>query len=263
MGGTVGRKRGVWSLLLCLLFCGPLLAGPLRLYTEEYPPLNFSRDGKPVGLSVEVVEELIRRTGDAASINLVPWARGLRETETKPDVGLFVTMRTEPREQRFQWVGPLLVSVTSFYGLRDSGLRIDSLHQAAEAGLIVVPRDWYSYEILRNAGLSNVQGVVGPQQMMQMLRRGRAKLIVAENTSLPGLLSLAQMRMEEVEPLHRFLDSYGYIAFSSQTDPALVARWQQALDGMRADGSFERIYRRWLPGQPLPERRPRLPHLQP
>ena len=38
-----------------------------------------------------------------------------------------------------------------------------------------------------------------------------------------------------------------YIAFSLHTDAARVARWQQALQGMRHDGSLERIYRRWFP----------------
>ena len=40
-----------WRWLGCLfalsLFPG-LQAAPLQLYTEEYPPLNFARDGRPV-----------------------------------------------------------------------------------------------------------------------------------------------------------------------------------------------------------------------
>lgn len=256
-------RWGVLGLLLWLLCALPVGAGPLRLYTEEYPPVNFSQAGKPTGLAVEVVEELILRTGDLASISLAPWARGLHEVESRADVGLFTTARTALREQRFQWVGPVLKTVGSFYALKGSGLQPGSLQEAERLGLIVVPRDWYSFELLRNAGLKNVQGVVGPKQMMLMLKLGRAKMIVAENTSLAGLLEQAQMRMEEVEPVLHLIDTYGYIAFSQGTDPARVARWQAALDSMYEDGSFARIYQHWLPGQPLPELQPALSHQQP
>ena len=37
-----------------------------------------------------------------------------------------------------------------------------------------------------------------------------------------------------------------YIAFSPQTDPKQVARWQQALDTLRADGRLEKLRQRWL-----------------
>lgn len=113
--------------LLCLMFCYAglgLAAEPLQLYTEEYPPLNFSQAGKPAGLGVEVVEEILRRTGQQASIEVVPWARGYQATLSQPNTGLFVAMRTEEREQLFKWVGPIIVGVTSFYALKGSSLTI-------------------------------------------------------------------------------------------------------------------------------------------
>ena len=45
-------------------------AGDLRLLTEEAPPTSFMRDGQPDGYAVEVVHELIRRTGWSASVGL-------------------------------------------------------------------------------------------------------------------------------------------------------------------------------------------------
>ena len=62
--------------LLALLLLQPLdCLAELRLLTEQAPPTSFLRDGQPDGYSVEVVRELIRRTGSQASIELLPWTR--------------------------------------------------------------------------------------------------------------------------------------------------------------------------------------------
>ncbi|MEO4046793.1 transporter substrate-binding domain-containing protein [Pseudomonas sp. CAU 1711] len=239
--------------LLALCLAHGLHAAPLQLYTEEYPPMNFAREGRPAGLAVDLVREILARTGRGARISLVPWARGYQAAQVDPDSGLFVTMRTAEREPLFQWVGPVMVVVTSFYALRGSGIRIDSLEDAARAGTIAVPRQWYSFQELKARGLANVYGVIGPRQMMSMLRHGRVQVAVADNVTLESLLALGGLTPAEVEPLHAFMRSEAYIAFSPSTDPGLVAEWQQTLDSMKRDGSFALIYRRWLPGQALPE----------
>lgn len=241
--------------LLCLLSLGlltTLQAAPLQLYTEDYPPLNFSRAGQPAGLGVEVVEELLKRTGHTATISVVPWARGYQKTLSEPNSGLFVTMRTAEREKLFKWVGPIAVAVTSIYALKGSGLTIHNLDDAAQRGTIAVPRQWYSYQTLQAKGLTNLYGVLGPKQMMTMLRHRRVPLVVADNLTLPDLLALGGLKTTEVEALHSFLRSYAYIAFSPNTDDVLIRQWQASLEQMKADGSFSAIYQRWLPGQEIP-----------
>lgn len=239
-----------WLLCLLALFLTPgLQAAPLQLYTEDYPPLNFSRDGKPTGLGVEVVEEILRRTQQHAHIQVVPWARGYQKALTEPNSGLFVTMRTAEREKLFKWVGPIAVAVTSFYALKGSGMTISSLDDARQLGTIAVPRQWYSFQTLKAQNMPNLYGVLGPKQMMTMLRHRRVNLVVADNLTLPDLLALGNLTPDDVEPLHSFLHSYAYIAFSLDTDDGLIDQWQRSLDQMKADGSFRAICQRWLPGQ--------------
>jgi len=248
-------RASLWralAALLCGCWLAALAAEPLRLYTEEYPPINFSEAGEPVGLATEVVREILRRSGQVASIEVVPWARGYQEAQARPNTGLFVTMRTAERESLFKWVGPITVNTTSFYGLRSSNLRIASLEDARQHGAIAVPRQWYSHQVLLAAGFTNLHPVPGPEQMVSMFKRGRVKLMVVDNLSLPALLERGGLPAEQVALLFTFLRSYTYIAFSPQTDDTLIARWQAELDGMKVDGSFAAIYQKWLPGQELP-----------
>lgn len=251
---TAARFRGWLSLLL--VCCLPLhvLAQPepLHLYTEEYPPINFSENGKPTGLATEVVEQIMRRTGQSAPISVVPWARGYQQALTRPNTGLFVAMRTRERERLFKWVGPITRNVTSFYALHSSIVSIKSLDEAREYGEIAVPRDWYSHQRLQALGFSNLTPVTGPVQVVSMLKRGRVKLMVLDNLSFSALLAQGDIQVDEVQLLFEFVHSDSYIAFSYDTDDALIARWQRELDGMKGDGSFAAIHQKWLPGEPLP-----------
>ena len=132
-------------------------------------------------------------------------------------------------------------------------MTIASLEDASKVGTIAVPRQWYSYQTLEAKGLPNLYGVIGPKQMMTMLRHRRVPVVVADNVTLESLLALGDLKPTDVEPLHSFLRSYAYIAFSTSTDDALIAQWQTTLDAMKADGSFAAIYQRWLPGQEMPD----------
>lgn len=241
---------GIAALLVASLGLSQTQA--LRLYTEEYPPINFSQNGEPTGLSTEVVREIMRRTGQNVMIRVVPWARGYQQALQRPNTGLFVTMRTEPREALFKWVGPLTRNITGFYALRSSFIGIDSLEQARAFEEIAVPRDWYSHQRLRDEGFDNLYPVTSPTQMISMLKRGRVKLMVLDNLSLNAMLAQGDIQPDEVQLLFSFMHSDSYIAFSLGTDDALIARWQRELDDMKADGSFAAIYHKWLPGEPLP-----------
>ena len=236
---------GVWLPL-------SLPAEPLRLYSQEYPPVNFSIAGEPAGMAVDVVRELARRSGQPISMEVVPWARAYREARTRPNAGVFVTMRTAEREPLFQWVGPITVNITSFYGLTDAAPRIDSLDDARRHGEIAIPREWYSHQLLLAEGFTNLHPVPGPDMVVQMLKHRRVKLMVMDNLGLPAYLARGGLRADEVKLLFSFLRSYTYIAFSSEIDHSLVARWQEELDDMKRDGSFAAIHHKWLPGEAMP-----------
>lgn len=224
----------------------------LHLLTEEAPPTSFSRDGELQGLAVDVVRALIERTGDAGKIELLPWTRGYHLAQNQPNTAVFSTVRTPEREHKFQWVGPLLIGTTSFYSLKSRNLRFDNLQQAAESGPLAVPKQWYTFETLSARGFKNLYGVASSKNMVTMLKHGRVQLIATEDLTLKDELASGGLQPEQVQAHLPFMRSAYYIAFSLQTDTALVERWRRALDDMHKDGSFAQIFRRWLPHAELP-----------
>jgi polar amino acid transport system substrate-binding protein len=235
------------ALALLGSLCVNMAAAELRLYTEDYRPFSYLDNGKPSGLAVAVVEELIRRTAEPAHIELVPWTRGYHQVRNQPDTALFSTVRTARREADFQWVGPIARGYTRFYTLKDAGLRVTSLDDVRRLGTLAIPKQWYSYEFLAELGLENLYGVPTPQDMLRMFRHGRVKLLLANNLTLDGMLAEQGMNAGQLQEQFDLMPNDSYIAFSLKTDPALVVRWQQALEQMRRDGSLERLYRQWFP----------------
>jgi len=251
-------QRYLTPLLCCLLLACPARAEriELQMYTEEYAPVTFLRDGVADGMATEVVRALLQRLGEAASIQVVPWSRGFHTVQRTPGTALFVTIRNAERESMFKWVGPIMLAQDSYYGLKGSGLKIERPEQLHEVGPIAVPRAWFSYQELSAAGMPNLLGVTEPEQMFRMLRHRRVKLIVADNLSFYARGEAARqvdwLGPEDVEVVYPYRASQGYITFWPGTEDAEIERWQAELDRMKADGSFSRIYQRWLPGAEEP-----------
>ena len=102
----INSKRPVSSFyrfLLMLLISVPnlhLSAEELQLYTEEWPPLNFTRDNQLTGYSVELVQALSQLTGDPVRIESVPWTRGYGLAQQQANTGLFSVGRIAERESK-------------------------------------------------------------------------------------------------------------------------------------------------------------------
>ncbi|VXC57477.1 Amino acid ABC transporter substrate-binding protein, PAAT family [Pseudomonas sp. 9AZ] len=234
------------ALLLLIGYSSLALAAKLQLYTEEYRPLSYFDDGKLTGMAVEVVEQLIQRTGASASIQVVPWTRGYHQVQREVNTGLFSIVRTARRESLFQWVGPIALGHTSFYARRGAGLNVRSLKDVERFSTVAVPKQWYSYEYLSDKGLKNLYAVPTPQHMTKMFKHGRIELLVASSLAIDDMLAEQGMSARDVELQFTLMGTNSYIAFSKNTDPALVQRWQQALDQLTRDGGLLRIHRRWF-----------------
>lgn len=255
------RHIGIWG-LACSLESLPALAasaapvasaasgprGPaaLRLLSEEFPPINFTEGGRPSGLAVEVVQQIQRRLGLSQSVEFLPWSRAYREAQGRDPVALFAAARIAEREALFQWVGPIVTFYSSFYA-RSGGQRLRQMDDARQAREVLVVRDWYTAQQLATAGFRNLRFVNDPVQGLRMLLAGRAPLFASERISMPATLASAGIEPQALDEVYTFASSEGYIAFSPGTPRDWVAAWQRELDAMKRDGSFQAIYRRWLP----------------
>lgn len=225
----------------------------LRLLSEEFPPINFTEEGRPNGLAVDVVLEVMRRLGQVISIEFQPWARAYREAQGHEPVALFSAARIPEREKLFQWAGPIVTFYSSFYA-RAGADRLKRFDDARHADDVLVVRDWYTAQQLASEGFRNLRYVTDPVQGLRMLLAGRAPLFASERISMPSTLAAAGIDPALLEEVYTYASSDGYIAFSPGTPKRVVAAWQREIDAMKRDGSFQAIYKKWLPQDSPPGR---------
>ncbi|MDR7334356.1 transporter substrate-binding domain-containing protein [Roseateles asaccharophilus] len=242
------RQVGLWGLGWALepLAAPPASASSLRLLSEEFPPVNYTDAGRPSGLAVEVVQAVLQRLGQKLEIEFLPWARAYREAQGRQPTGLFAAARIPEREKLFQWVGPIVTFYSSFYA-RAGAERLKRLDDARQASDVLVVRDWYTAQQLASEGFRNLRHVSDPAQALRMLLARRAPLFASERISMQGALAAAGVDPAALKEVYTFASSEGYIAFSLGTPKHVVSAWQLQVDAMKRDGSFQAIYKRWLP----------------
>jgi polar amino acid transport system substrate-binding protein len=203
------------------------------------------------------VRELQRRVGGAdaaAAIEIQPWQRVMVRAQQEADLLVSCPKRIAPREQRFQWVGPLFISRTFIYVRADSPLRLESLEQARRLVGLMVPRASYSFEALSAQGFVNLVPTNGTGLVpLKMLMAGREPALVLEERQLEALLREAGLPPDSVRPVLLALTADSYLAFTAASEPARVARWRQALADFKREGGFERLYRQWFQERPPAE----------
>jgi polar amino acid transport system substrate-binding protein len=258
------KKIALCCLILSLIFLagcastiqtGAIKPAILKIYTEHYPPLNYAENGKITGQATEVVQELIKRTGTDADIQLVKWEEGYKAVMETPNVALFSVAMTPERKPLLQWVGPITIHDTNLYARKGSKMEIAHLDDAKKVSKIVVVKDYYTEQLLRKEGFANLESVATEKIAIRNLLTGDAKLFPSNNLTIPELLKYAGTTtdMDDVESVFNLSTNMSYITFSKGTSPELVARWQKALDEMKRDGTFRRIYAKWLPAEKAPE----------
>lgn len=218
----------------------------ITLLTEDTPPVNYlDENHKVAGLSVELVQEMARRVGDPGKIEVVPWARGYRDAQERPNTALFSTGWSPERDSLFKWVGPLVTKEIVLYKKKGNNLSINNLEDAKKVAHIGTYRDDYKEQLLEQEGFTNLDSTVDDIVNLKKLLAGRIDLWIS-TTILPGpTCKRAGINPDDIEPVLTIKKILNYLAFSPQTEDIIVAKWQQALDAMRKDGTVARIHQKY------------------
>ncbi len=230
-----------------------LNSAELLIYTTHEPPLNFTKrkntsyakGNDVVGITADIVREIMRRTGTKAVIELIPWSRGYRKALEKKDVVIFSMARTEGREDLFQWIGPIAMKKGILFAKKGSGIRINTLDDAKRVRKIgTMPSDTKEL-FLEERGFTNLEGNTIWEQSLRKLMMGRIDLWTQTDLDSPVIAKRAGVDINEIVAAYTFLKMVLYIGVSKKTSAVLVNRWQNALDQMKHDGTFDTIIKKW------------------
>lgn len=232
------------------LTCLPITAEPMRVVTEHSPPGEYlDENGRVTGATAELVRELMRRVGETAEIQILPWARGYRIAQIGPNVVLFETTRSELREDQFKWVGPIKRITTGLFVRRHDDVSIQNLEDARNLRGICAYRGGAGGESLEALDFTNLEQPTLPEQCLQMLMHGRVDAWVTSDIGRLPLHAELEVPADAVELAYITSVRYLYIAMSPDIDDATVELWQSTLNEMKLDGTLARFYQGTYPDQ--------------
>jgi polar amino acid transport system substrate-binding protein len=233
------------------------IPGTIQLFTEVAPPYSYGTGHDTTrrveGSSVEMVNEIQARTGYVNKINLSTWEDAYTPPQYLPNSAVFTTARTPEREAMFQWVGPISSNRTFFYTRSNAGFNIETLEQAKALQSIATPKGWFTHDFLINNNFNNIVATaITSQQAFDQLINGEVDALLLTDVDVKWLADINGVAMSELTQHMEALHKNGYIAFSLNTPASTVQEWQNNLDAMKADGTFETIWNKWYDGIPMP-----------
>lgn len=221
----------------------------LRIITEEFAPFNFSKADVVTGQSTDVVRAIMKQLSLDIEIQIMPWSDGYEATLTNADVALFSTSRTQERENLFQWVGPIGSDEYIFYRLKNSNLKLESLEEAKKIGTIAVVKDDARQQFLQKNGLINLLLFEDDTACYKALKDGKVDLVVGSKITMPQMAKSAGIEPAMLNAVYSLQKTPFYIAFSKITSPEMVKNWQNALDIIKGNDTYDAILAKWNGGE--------------
>ncbi|EJL57270.1 periplasmic component of amino acid ABC-type transporter/signal transduction system [Rhizobium sp. CF122] len=214
-------------------------AAGVILATEEYPPFSY-RDGKTIkGASVEQVEKVMKDAGIDYKIAMMPWARAYNLAQTTPMSCVFTTAHSAKRDPMFKWVEPLLVDRNILITRSGSGVTAKNLEEARQY-TIGTQREDYTEVTLKENGFTKLDVATDFNATLRKLLNGRIDMMPISEiyfTKLKTEQPLEKVTVLSTQPMG--------VACEKNFPNDLLAKMQEALDKLIADGTQKTIFTRY------------------
>ena len=222
----------------------------LIVLTEDWPPFNFSEQGKIVGISTDLVTAAITKARFTYELWMFPWKRAYLQTIKNKNTLLFTTSRTKTREDLFKWIGPLYSRQIALYRLKSrDDIVLNGIEDLKNYQLGIL-RGGSVQEYLSGKGFKegiHYQTVSEERLNLFKLFNKRVDLIPGSEISMAFRLKSTAFQFSEMEQAYVLVDEGGfYIAANKETSDDIIRSLQSALDLLIKEGHRKKITLRYL-----------------
>jgi polar amino acid transport system substrate-binding protein len=233
------------TLFLICIFVGATAFGQsLQVVTEEYPPYNYSEDGKVVGFCTDVVKEILKRANVEYSIHSYPWAESYNLAQTQPNVLIYSMGRNVEREPLFKWVDVIARTEVSFYKLKSrADIKIKTFDDIKKYKIGAVQDDFRAQWLMKQGIKDQLTLVSDDRQNMRNLFDRKIDIFPIGEFVAYNIAHQEGRAFNDLEKTMYIKDMSAdlYLAFSKQTPDVLVEKCKKVLFEIRKDGTYEKI----------------------
>lgn len=245
------KKRVIAVLLFMLGIVLTISAAEKKmlLVCEEYPPYQYSENGRVVGIHNDIVEEAAKNLGIKVEIILVPWPRALQMVKTGKADGIFSIFKTKEREEYLyfpKW--GISKAKNIFITYKGSGIKYSGDFREMKNCTIGILRDNSYGEKFDKADFLIKEDSKTSENLLRkiILKRNKVGIMNYEVAKY----HLNKMREEEkIEYLYPFVsEAEIYIAFSKKKKDSKenAENFSKELEKIRESGRYEKIAEKYF-----------------
>ena len=209
-----------------------------------YPPFEFSPKGKPKGFDIDLMNEIARRAGFEVRYENVQFDSILRGLDADLfDASISAMSITTEREKQLDFSDPYFNADQALLVESDSRIKaIDDLSEATVGVQAGSTGQLKGEDLYDDGQVGEVRPYRTIGEAFSDLRAGKIDGVIYD-------LSAVHKKVTENEGEIRYVESiptgeqYG-IAFPK--DSVLVEPVNQALAEMKEDGTYEKLYKKWI-----------------
>jgi len=241
------RRRSIHRIALLALLASILQPSSaadrvIKVVAAEFPPLTTEAGGQPGGVVLEVVREACRKAGIPLEFSFLPWQRAQLEALGRNDVLIIPFTRTPSREAQYQWIAPVLEFHTVLVTLTQPPASIEE----ARTRVVGYVRGTSFKDEVEHAEFPYVEETDDDVTNARKLKRGRIGAWITTDLMARGVYRQAGFDPAEL----RYGPTLGpvkvsWVAASQEFPKDVARRISDAIEQMRADGSYQAIVKRY------------------
>lgn len=253
-----GHRRAIVACLLCAALCVAAQAAECVKtvrWNDDAPYSLMGPDGQVHGIHPDLTREALLRMKCTPQFVKLPWARAVQELRAGR-LDLLPNAARTPEREEFAYFSRTLNRSRNVLFVRRNAVTAASLRKLADlmgtqfrlgVQLGATYGDEYELLIHEPRFIERLTQIVALKSGWEMMQKDRLDGQLADE--LTGQTQLKEMGLEDLIVVSAVVTSSGgdAVAFSKQTsDKAFVARFNQALESMMADGTYARLMQKNL-----------------
>ncbi len=235
-----------WLLFMLLIMAGGagLFAQSITVVFEEWPPYEFSTDGKMSGTDFEIVTEAFKRLGLTPKFASLPWVRAVKEVTDGTSAAIFSISKNPDRLKVMDFPAvPINAERKVFFTLKDSKLTITKYADLKGLNVGVVRGNSISPDFDAQTGFNKIE-VDNQEALIKMLIGKRFDAAITSD--LVGFDIARKLAVVDKLSVHPFIamEALLYIAFSKANKdipPGLAEKMSKVLSQMKSDGFIDKV----------------------
>lgn len=241
-----GKKFTAYMILIliCIFVGAPVFGETLQVVTEEYPPYNYTENGKVTGFCTEVVMEILKRAKLDHSIQSHHWAKSYQKALTEPNVLIYSMGRNVEREPLFKWVDVIARTEVFLYKLRSRpDIKIKTFDDVKKYKIGAVQDDFRAQWLVKHGIKEQLILVADDRQNMRNLFEHKIDIFPIGEYVAYHIAHQEGRAFNSLEKTMyiKEMSTDLYMAFSKQTPDVMVEKCKKALFEIKKDGTYEKI----------------------